>query len=557
MSNFGKLALAVGVLAFVATGGVAQAQNKCAGAKIKAACKKAQCILGLEAKSCSGGAPVDPAKLAKCISKYTSTFSKLEAKGGCLTTGDVQDIEDKVDAFVADVDTELCTGGPGGKCAATKIKAAGKKQCCLLGLEAKQASTGDPIDPAKAQKCRDKFAQAFAKADAKGGCDTTGDAQDIEDKVDAFVADADTELSSGGPVCDCCSSTRLTFTTGVGAGTCGSVRDDSNVNQLSLDCGGLYFGGSGVGVPLPSTVPDMGSSVTKIQSCASGSFSIAHTTNTDTGSFRNCTSSGGANPDYPGFNGCTFGPPLPIPNAASAGTSTCVINRVSSNATGSGTCSGTTSLNLPLLSDLYLTGDLLDGSAPNRPNVAGINPCPLCTGPSGSELCQGGPRHGLSCTPGSGDLGDEYPTSHDCPPPGGAVYIGSLPIPFALTTGTATDTSVDLPGQPFVFCGFCGQQFAPIFQGPPAVACTSDAPCTTAPFTKCRQRNPGAFTVGAARTIIETGSPAGCIADELPHASKLVSVFCIPPAFNSTVDAAADLPGPGAVALDGVAQALP
>jgi len=36
-----------------------------------------------------------------------------------------------------------------------------------------------------------------------------------------------------------------------------------------------------------------------------------------------------------------------------------------------------------------------------------------------------------------------------------------------------------------------------------------------------------------------------------------VSIFCIPPTFNATVDAAADLPGPGAVSLAGTAQLLP
>jgi hypothetical protein len=229
---------------------------------------------------------------------------------------------------------------------------------------------------------------------------------------------------------------------------------------------------------------------------------------------------------------------------------------VSTNASGSADCDdGSVSLlNLPLLSDLYLTGDLLDGSAPNRPNVPGVNPCPICD--PGTDLCQGGPRHGLACTAGSSDLGDEYPTSHDCPPPD--VYIGSLRFPFALTTGTATDTSVDLLAQPFVFCGFCGQQFSPTFQGPPAVACTADSQCTTAPFTKCRQRNPGAFGQGPARTIVEAGSPAGvCIDDGAVNPATLVSVFCIPPAFNSTVDAAYDLPGPGAIDITADQQFLP
>ena len=42
-----------------------------------------------------------------------------------------------------------------------------------------------------------------------------------------------------------------------------------------------------------------------------------------------------------------------------------------------------------------------------------------------------------------------------------------------------------------------------------------------------------------------------------PYAATLVSVFCIPPTYNSTVDASADLPGPGAVSLPGQAQFMP
>ena len=56
--------------------------------------------------------------------------------------------------------------------------------------------------------------------------------------------------------------------------------------------------------------------------------------------------------------------------------------------------------------------------------------------------------------------------------------------------------------------------------------------------------------------ITETGTHPACLTDGMPHRATLVSVFCIPPSYNSTVDAAADLPGPGAVALTGKAQLL-
>jgi hypothetical protein len=175
------------------------AQNKCAGEKIKAAGKKATCKSGLEAHQASRGGTIDPAKVAKCEAKFSSAFAKSEAKGGCTTTGDAATLEAKVDAFVADLDTELAVGTLPNKCQGEKIKAAGKKASCKADLEAKQAARDGTIDPAKVAKCEAKFSSAFAKQEAGGACNTTGDAGVIEAKVDAFVADVDIELNP--PAC--------------------------------------------------------------------------------------------------------------------------------------------------------------------------------------------------------------------------------------------------------------------------------------------------------------------------------------------------------------------
>ena len=433
--------------------------------------------------------------------------------------------------------------------------------------------------------------------------------------------------------CTCCGATGagrlLKFTTGtpqLGSKTCsttdgvvtGTTKNSAGTVICNLRAGGLYTGGSGETVPLPSVVPDMGSSFTKTSACSGTSFTLAPTNGTETGvTNRTCTAAGVTNPEYKAcvggtqgivscgsgdkcpclanadctggtctgsMSGCLFGPPLPIPNSTFTGASVCVINRVAASASGSGSCSdGSTTLDIPLSSDLYLTGDLLDGSAPDRPAVTGIQPCPLClpaanpavAGCTAANCCAGGPKHLQSCTPGdSASLGDAYPTSHDCPPPpgpGGATYIGALPIPFGLTTSTTgtdprqTKTATLMNGQQ-VFCGFCGSGFSPDFHNPP-VTCTANTDCTgltgcpTAADAcdTCKQRDSGAFAGGgAAKTITEIGKPAGvCIADGAAGASTLVSVFCIPPSFNLTVDANGDLPGPGAVALPGMGQLLP
>jgi hypothetical protein len=176
--------------------GTSNAQvNKCAGTKIKTAGKKAKCLLGIDAKAARYGVAPDPAKLQKCRDKLAAAFAKAESKIGCLTGGDAQDIEDKVEAFRVDVKAELEMGLPNG-CQGAKIKAVGSKASCLLGLEAKEAAKGTPPDPAKVQKCRDKLASTFAQSEAKGGCATVADAQDLEDKVDAFVMDVDGELAT-------------------------------------------------------------------------------------------------------------------------------------------------------------------------------------------------------------------------------------------------------------------------------------------------------------------------------------------------------------------------
>jgi hypothetical protein len=378
-----------------------------------------------------------------------------------------------------------------------------------------------------------------------------------------------------------------------------------------LACGGLFTGGGSNSVPLPYAVPDMGSSLTGVSACSGTSLTLANLTSAQTGSIRNCTSVG-----------CLFGPPLPIPNPGSTPTSVCVINSVTSNASGSADCSsGASSLNLPLNSEIFLDGDLL----PARP---GIQVCPVClpnacVGGSNNGAncavagdCPGGScvtatvchtlategSNGMPCTPADSALNATFPTTHDCPPPA-SLDIGGLPIAFALTTGTKTSTAQNKSGQANVFCGYCrddgtGPTGTGCFEGNNATpGCPNNGGCTApgTPFPcctglgtggcnlppkqcfngltgtstactdgsgawpDCQQNMPGAFgpAGGGAHTISETGAPAGDLTDGLGHASTLVSIFCIQPTFNATVDGAGDLPGPGAVSLPGTAQLLP
>ncbi len=68
------------------------------------------------------------------------------------------------------------------------------------------------------------------------------------------------------------------------------------------------------------------------------------------------------------------------------------------------------------------------------------------------------------------------------------------------------------------------------------------------------QNDAGAFGQPTTQCITETGAPAGKLGDGNPHTAVLGSVFCIPATGNAAVDGVADLPGPGAIGLNGMAQ---
>src|SRR5207247_6402666 len=112
------------------------------------------------------------------------------------------------------------------------------------------------------------------------------------------------------------------------------------------------------------------------------------------------------------------GPPPESPTPPIPPLSTCVLNVMQMDASGTGDpTTGSSTLSLALSSRVYLTGNL--GS-----------PCPHCV----SGTCTYGPHEGMPCTTTTSST-----TSIDCPPEmGGGAFQAPLPVtlnPF--TTGSA------------------------------------------------------------------------------------------------------------------------
>ncbi len=86
--------------------------NKCQGKKIDHARKKMICLVHLEASFVSKGKAVRPTSVKGCDAKVRVGFEEREERHDCNTTGDATAIENKVDAIVDDITTELNVAGP-------------------------------------------------------------------------------------------------------------------------------------------------------------------------------------------------------------------------------------------------------------------------------------------------------------------------------------------------------------------------------------------------------------------------------------------------------------
>jgi hypothetical protein len=211
----GAAALAALVVFTINAG--AQGPNKCLAGKSKCVSKKMKGLLKCHEKAEKTGGNVDPICTGKVTDKFDGgavpadgCFEKLETKndGPCVTSDDTSPLENKVDAFVLDVVTELDPSYPTpvlNGCSAGKKKCVAKKAAALLKCHEKAVKVGSPLlaDPACLQKAMDKFdgginpaKGCFEKLETKfqANCATFDDTSTMEAKVDAFVTDVLCEL---------------------------------------------------------------------------------------------------------------------------------------------------------------------------------------------------------------------------------------------------------------------------------------------------------------------------------------------------------------------------
>jgi hypothetical protein len=384
------------------------------------------------------------------------------------------------------------------------------------------------------------------------------------------------------PACDCGASDPMEFrfANGVGSGICGNVTDGTLTKNFN--CGEIIVGGGNSPVP-NSVFQDMVNPVRlKVDQCTGKNLILESMSLAETGSNKQCSDTN-----------CLFGPPLPF-ILPSTPQSACVYMRVDRPGRGTVQCdSGDASIDMTILGAMFLTGDIL----PNR-CVGGTNPGRTVRqrrdGVSGRRHLHGGPqrpavpdlqprhtalqrrreRHGVdgrrrhgsavhAGRPGRGGIDVPHqPRLH-------RVHAGvprRHPNSVRALDGHHGAELVRIKLQPRVFCGFCRNPSTLCFEGDPACApgtqlhrCSSDDECDTSTFSACQQRSNGAFGPNGASftTATEIGEAAGSLEDFAPHAGTMSGIFCIAPTYAPIIDASSDLPGPGAVSMQGTMQLSP
>jgi len=147
---------------------------------------------------------------------------------------------------------------PAERCAAAKMKAAGRKAFAKLKCQEKALAKHRVADRCLA-KAELRFGAAFAKAELNGGCATTGDADKIEAMVDGFMNDLVGSLSptqgatttttsthvptgatAGSSTSTTPTSTSITVSTSTGASTTVTTSSTTtSTTAVVIPCGGI------------------------------------------------------------------------------------------------------------------------------------------------------------------------------------------------------------------------------------------------------------------------------------------------------------------------------
>jgi hypothetical protein len=200
-----QFCLMVSAVLLMTFGSEAMAQtvtvNRCAGAKTRCVMGKThvcgvagvrgmlKCYQTAESRS----SPVDPECILLAVNEIRECFLVAERRlGGCLTIGDADAIQAKIQAFTLDVVQTVDPTHPrpnSSRCAEKKMGAVAEATADTLGCFEEAFKTNGVVSRACLAVPFGHLEYLWGRIESNGGCPSLGDVQLLEDKIDSFVAD--------------------------------------------------------------------------------------------------------------------------------------------------------------------------------------------------------------------------------------------------------------------------------------------------------------------------------------------------------------------------------
>jgi len=515
MQSARRVALAAAVVTSLTLAANAQAQNRCLAGKTKCTIKKVSGLLKCYEKAYRAGSAVNPTCLAKVQEKFdggadpsSACFARLEAVNlpGCLTTGDTDSMETRVDNFVSavtaalvpppsrtptpqpptatptptahatagPVDNQRCTGNTRQTCT-SNADCSGVGGTCEYWLGGTIPLSGGGVSTCLTNQFKGTITGTY----------------DVDTGASAGTWPVIARVYTAPTLAQACPSCQGDVTPGDG------LRDGTCTGGANLNLGCDVNGSSNQFGPTSLDCPPLPGAL-----IAMSSVDMSNTTGNDS------ITLSAASPDCRAI-GFTTPRCIGGPNATSSCTS--------ASECPAGVCQ-TPKCACQTCNDAASDPCETDADCPDPPGPIG----PIC----GGRRCIGGSNNGAACA-----------LSSECP--GGGCFI-----PGIATAPNQCDDSIcspDVGNEGTCATGpfeqFCGP--AETFRG---CATNGDCPhpgdtCSTGKFRDCFRDN---GMIGASITGSGTaGTPSGHQSDGV-----LATVHCVPPTASSAVNASTGLPGP-------------
>jgi hypothetical protein len=161
---------------------------RCLGARTGAGARAAHALLGCEASAARKGVALAPACASDATAAFAKAYGLAGGKGGCLPDRGVARAQALLGELSAEIARRLRSGTGPDRCAARKMRAAGREARALLHAHARNLTEAGPGRlQSAAAAARSGLARAFSVAERHGSCGL--DATAIGGAVGAYLDD--------------------------------------------------------------------------------------------------------------------------------------------------------------------------------------------------------------------------------------------------------------------------------------------------------------------------------------------------------------------------------